>query len=53
MTKYVLNIDYSCHPHTSLTFDTYEEANEYITDIYDNEHYDGSIIWYDINEVEV
>ena len=53
MKKYVLNIMYDCHPHTSIVFDTYDEAEDYIADIYDNQHYDGSITHWKIIEVEV
>jgi hypothetical protein len=53
MTKYVLNIIYEDNSHTSLAFNTYEEADEYITSIFENEHFEGNIVHWDINEVEV
>lgn len=51
--KYVLNIKYENHPAESIIFDTYDEADEYITGVFENKHYDGSIISWDINETEV
>ena len=53
MKKYVLNIIYEDNKHASLIFGTYEEADMYITDLFDHKHYDGSIVWWDINEMEV
>lgn len=48
MTKYILNIIYADNSHASLAFNTYEEADEYITSIFE-----GNIVHWDINEVEV